>query len=90
MKAGTIIYNGGSKYTGNWKNGKWEDSNGTYERADGAVYTGNFVNGIMSGEHFTIHWKNAGVRYNGSVANNKLHGRGTLTYADNTEISGFW
>ena len=57
MTTGTIIYNGGSKYTGGWKNGKWEDIQGKYERADGAVYEGNFVNGIMTGDNFKIQWK---------------------------------
>ena len=90
MTSGTIIYKGNSRYAGSWKNGKWEDKDGVYTRADGTVYKGNFTNGMMQGDNFEIKWEKAGVKYNGAVSHNKLHGRGTLTYSDNTEISGIW
>ena len=68
MKSGTIYYKGGSEYKGKWKNGKWEDDEGTYTRSDGTIYKGPFRNGVMSGNNFEINWQKAGVTYVGAVA----------------------
>lgn len=69
-------------YDGTWINGVMEGE-GTIIWKDGDKYVGNFKNGQKEG-YGIYHFAN-GLLYEGDLQNDKIHGKGKLTYPANDE-----
>ena len=83
----TFISNNGSKYTGNWLNGK-RSGQGSYISPNGHKYTGNWLNGNKSGQGtFTF---SEGHKYIGNWLNGKKSGLGTFSWGSNYSCIGNW
>jgi len=81
---GTYTYVDGSKYVGEYRNGK-QHGQGTYTYVDGDKYVGECRNGKQHGQGtytFGPASKWAGDKYVGEFKDGNYNGRGTLTYAD--------
>ena len=85
---GTYIYNGGSKYVGEWKDGKFEGQ-GTITWSDGDKYVGEFKDGLRNGQGTNTNAD--GDKYVGEWKDNLKNGQGTYTNADGSIYhSGLW
>jgi len=84
---GSILYPGGSKYTGELKNEE-PHGQGTFIFSDGSKYYGKWKNGKGNGSG-TKTWKD-GRKYSGKFKNDKPNGKGTFTYPDGTSYVGEW
>ncbi len=84
---GDINFLDGSKYQGNFRNGKY-DGQGVYTFTNGNKYVGEFKNGKSNGQG-TLTYADGG-KYTGNWKNGKSNGQGTLTYADGSEYTGNW
>ena len=84
---GTYLYSDGTKYKGNWKNGK-EHGYGVLNYHNDAKFSGYFVEGKRNGEGTAI--DAAGNRYNGQWKNDKEDGFGMLHCTDGTKYEGEW
>lgn len=82
---GTYIYKSGSKYKGNWKEGK-KHGYGLLNYASGEKYEGNFKNDQMHGVG-TYHYSDGSV-YNGEWENNRKNGMGKFTFSDGSMYIG--
>jgi S1-C subfamily serine protease len=83
---GTYNYSSGSKYVGEWKNGKMH-GRGTYLAFTGSrKYVGEWKDNKMHGRG-TYTWSN-GLRYVGGFEDNVVRGGGTLTYTDGLKYVG--
>jgi hypothetical protein len=76
---GTITYNNGNTYTGDWVAGKY-NGQGTFSRKDGMSYTGAWLNGKYNGQG-TYTWPN-GNTYTGNFQNNLRNGDGKFYNAE--------
>ena len=76
---GTMTYENGNKYEGQWVNDK-KEGEGTMTYADGAKYEGQWVNDKKEGEDGTMKYAN-GNEYRGQWLNDKKEGRAPW-YAD--------
>ncbi|MBF0274603.1 MAG: SH3 domain-containing protein [Nitrospinae bacterium] len=76
----------GSKYTGQWKEGK-RFGKGVFEWSDGAMYTGEWDN-VRNGMG-TFVWQD-GVEYTGEWKNDRMHGKGVMTWPSGKRFEGFW
>lgn len=90
--SGTFLWENGSKYTGEFKNGAMH-GNGTFyfggkSISPGSKYTGEFRNGFIHGSG-TWTWTN-GDKYIGECKYNKMHGKGIYYYSDGTIREGTW
>ena len=83
---GTIAANG-SKYVGEWKEGKYHGQ-GTYTFANGSKYVGEWKEGEYHGEGTSTH--SNGDKYVGEWKESKYHGYGTYTSADGTSWRGYF
>jgi hypothetical protein len=85
----TVIYQDGSRYEGEWKDGK-RDGEGTYSWADGSKYKGEWKDGKRDGEG-TYTYPD-GRRYEGEFKDGKFCGQGELTYPypDGRRYEGQW
>ena len=82
---GTYTYADGSKYVGEWKDGK-RHGQGTYTWADGNKNVGEWKDDKRHGQGtFT---STDGEKYVGEFKDDKLHGQGIHTYADGSEYVG--
>jgi len=90
---GTYTYANGSKYVGEWKDGK-ENGQGTYTWVSGNTwlngnkYVGEYKNGKIYGQG-TYTWAN-GNKYVGEFKDAKRNGLGTYTFANGTVDKGIW
>ena len=87
---GTYTHADGSKYVGEYKNGK-RHGQGTYTFASGSKYVGEWKDGKEHGQgiHTFGHsseW--AGDKYVGEYKDGKRHGQGTYTYGQSGEWAG--
>eukprot|EP00538_Stauroneis_constricta_P004174 CAMPEP_0119553896 /NCGR_PEP_ID=MMETSP1352-20130426/6521_1 /TAXON_ID=265584 /ORGANISM="Stauroneis constricta, Strain CCMP1120" /LENGTH=861 /DNA_ID=CAMNT_0007600379 /DNA_START=51 /DNA_END=2636 /DNA_ORIENTATION=- len=78
---GTMNYEDGSRYQGNFLDGKRHGSNGLYKFEDGSYYKGDFCNDQMHG-HGELVW-NQFTRYVGEWKCNQRHGRGVMEFTTN-------
>ena len=84
---GTFTYTDGSKYTGEWKNGKWHGEGISTLRGVG-TYDGEFKDDEYHGlGTFTY---TDGSKYAGEWKNGKWHGEGTYTAEDGSITKGIW
>ena len=75
----------GAKYSGEWRNDKFE-GRGTYTYRNGAKYVGEFSNNRRNGEgSFTYR---DGATYVGGYRDDQRSGRGTFTYPDGAKYVG--
>ena len=82
---GTYTDADGSKYVGEWKDGK-RHGQGTYTWADGNKNVGEWKDDKRHGQGtFT---STDGEKYVGEFKDDKLHGQGIHTYADGSEYVG--
>jgi len=82
-----ISPDGGIKYVGEWKDGKWHGQ-GTLTYADGAKYVGEFKDRQPHGQGtFT---SPDGTKYVGELKDGEVHGQGTFTFSDGTVQRGMW
>lgn len=84
---GTIKYNDGASYSGNWSNGVF-DGYGVYIYTDGGSYDGYWENGTQHGQG-TLTYASGAV-YSGNWKNGSLDGYGIFTYSDGSEYNGYW
>ena len=83
---GEIVFDNGSKFSGNWKSNKI--SKGTYTWANGDKYVGEFKKDKRHGQG-TNTW-HSGNKYVGEWEDNNRHGKGTNTWADGDKYVGEW
>jgi hypothetical protein len=77
----------GSKYVGEWMDGK-PHGQGTFTSADGGKYAGEWKNLKRHGQG-TFTWAD-GRKYVGAWKDGKRHGQGTFTSPDGSEYAGEW
>ena len=73
---GILIYKDGSKYIGEFKDGKFSEQ-GTFTYKDGTTYFGEFVEGKFNGQG--THTTMDGKKYVGEWKDNLRHGKGIFT-----------
>lgn len=84
---GTMTFENGEVYSGQWLNDK-QHGEGMYTYADGGVYTGQWVAGEKSGcGRFDFA---DGSYYDGGWEKNVRSGTGTIAYADGGRYDGEW
>ena len=84
---GTWLAKDGSKYVGQWKNGKM-DGLGRYMYPDGTVYDGGWKNGKINGQGT---WVNPeGLKYEGEWKDDMMNGQGILISPDGKVHEGEW
>ena len=84
---GTDNYPSGSRYIGEWKDGK-EHGQGIFIWADGEEYIGQWMNGKKHGQGTYTY--PSGSKYVGQWMNGKKHGQGTYTYPSGAKYVGQW
>jgi len=85
---GSVTYEDGSSYTGDWKYGK-RHGGGTFTFADGSVYQGNSKRGRFNGTG-KVTYPN-GNTYEGEWKNDKPHGEGVLLDMQaGVKTTGIW
>ncbi|MDA9052790.1 caspase family protein [Planktomarina temperata] len=82
---GTDNYPNGSRYIGEWKDGK-EHGQGIFIWADGEEYIGQWMNGKKHGQGTYTY--PSGDEYVGEHQNGVRHGRGTYTYPSGAKYVG--
>lgn len=83
---GTVNYESGGVYVGEFKNGK-KSGNGVSIAPDGSTYAGEWKDGIFNGQG-TFEYAD-GSKYVGQWKDGKRNGQGTLTYQEGT-YTGQW
>ena len=76
---GTMVYNNGNQYKGNWRNDK-RHGKGTCTYADGGRFVGDWEDDKKHGKGI-MYWA-SGAKYEGRWRNDKREGKGTLTYSN--------
>ena len=85
---GSYIYDSGSKYVGEWKDGNW-NGQGTFTWPIGSKYVGEWKDGNRNGQG-TFTYAD-GRKYVGEWKDGNWNGQGTFTYADGSIWhSGLW
>jgi hypothetical protein len=84
---GVYTYPDGSKYIGEWKNGKMY-GNGVYTYPDGSEYVGEMKDNKRHGEG--VYTYPDGSKYVGKWKNDKRDGKGTYIYPDGSKYVGKW
>ena len=84
---GTFTYPNGTKYVGEFKDGKF-NGQGTGVHPDGKKYVGEFKDGKFNGQG-TFTYPN-GTKYVGEWNDDKINGRGTGTFPNGTKQVGEW
>ena len=84
---GTMIYSNGSRYEGNWSNGKCSGF-GIESFPNGSRYEGHFVDNNYNGKG--IGFLANGDRYEGNYVDGYRSGYGTLFYKDGIKYEGNW
>ena len=82
---GTVNYDSGNSYTGEWKNNKF-NGQGTYTFANGSVYVGDHTDNKANGQG-TYTFAN-GDKYVGEFKDDEFNGQGTFTFGPNSEWVG--
>ena len=82
---GTDNYPSGSRYIGEWKDGK-EHGQGIFIWADGEEYIGHWKNGEKHGQGTYTY--PSGAKYVGQWMNGDFHGQGTYTYPSGAKYVG--
>ncbi len=83
---GTSTFADGSKYVGEFKNGKLLHEQGTLTLSDGSKYVGEWKNGKRNGQG-TYTFAD-GRKYVGEFKDGKRHGQGTMTYPNGEKRVG--
>lgn len=84
---GTYVFKSGSKYEGNFRDGKLHGK-GIFYFTSGNKYMGDWVNQYREGEGKMIFKE--GHEYTGGFQKNKFYGTGTMKYANGDEYQGNW
>lgn len=82
---GTMIYNSGAFYKGNWKEGHWH-GNGILRTPNGDSYEGDFVYDCRHGRGI-YKYENGDV-YEGDFSSDKRHGKGTFLFQQGSMYRG--
>lgn len=83
---GTLIYPGGFKWIGGWKDDKMYTGKGTMIfRQTGSRYDGQMKNGKLYGS-ITITYTD-GSKFEGNLISGKKYVQGTITYPDGKEYN---
>ena len=82
---GTLAYNDGSKYIGEFKGGI-ENGLGSWLHKDGAKHIGNFLKGYVNG--YGEYIAQNGSKYSGDYKNGLAHGEGTWIYSNGSSYTG--
>lgn len=85
---GILIDNNGNKYTGEWKDDKF-DGYGRIISINGAYYEGYWFKGVAEGKG-TFYSSKMNFTYIGEFKNNFFHGKGKETFSDNTVYEGMF
>ena len=84
---GTMQYDDGSWYTGQWENGNWTGAgNGKTIFKDGGVYEGAYLNGKRHGQG-TYTFPSGSV-YTGQWTEGEMSGTGTIQYDSGNKYTG--
>lgn len=83
--SGTLAYNDGSKYIGEFKGGI-ENGTGSWLHKDGAKHIGNFLKGYLNGYGEYIFQD--GQKYYGDFKDGLAHGKGTWIYSNESSYTG--
>lgn len=83
---GTVNYESGGMYVGEFKNGK-KSGSGTSIAPDGSAYVGEWKDGVFNGQG-TFEYAD-GSKYEGKWKDGKPNGQGTLTYSEGS-YTGQW
>jgi hypothetical protein len=83
---GTYTFTDGSKYVGEWKDGK-QNGQGAYTFPDGTKYVGGFKDGQRKDGQGTMTFPD-GSKYVGEFIDSDFNGQGTYTLADGTKYVG--
>lgn len=87
--SGTMQYDNGGWYTGQWENNAWAGSGtGKYIHKDGGIYEGTYLNGKRHGQG-TYTFPSGSV-YTGEWSEGEMSGTGTLRYDDGGWYTGQW
>ena len=84
---GTKTYSDGSKYVGEWKDGKC-NGQGTLTYSDGTEYVGEWKDGKCNGQG-TLTYSD-GTEYVGEFKDDDYNGQGTITYSNGAKYVGEW
>jgi len=84
---GTVSWENGGKYSGEWQDGK-ANGHGTMDYASGDRYEGHWKDGTRFG-HGTHYFKDGGV-YSGQWRNATPHGNGRMTLKNGSHYVGSW
>ena len=87
MLFGTYTFASGSKYVGEFKDGKYSGQ-GTYTTTNGYTYVGEFKDGKRNGQGTATFAD--GDKYVGEWKDDKLNGQGAYTFADGSKYVGEW
>jgi len=86
---GTMYYNNGGWYAGQWDNGSWAgEGSGKYIFDDGSCYEGSYKNGERHGTG--VYTYASGSCYTGNWVNGERNGIGTMHYANGGWYTGLW
>ena len=83
---GTLIYPDGSKYEGQWKDGR-RDGQGALSFPDGGSFIGQWKGGLFNGQGTMIYRYG---RYEGQWKDGMKNGQGVMTYLDGGKYEGEW
>ncbi len=84
---GTITWNDGSSYSGDWYRDKMHGE-GTYTWKSGQKYIGSWKENNMHG-YGEMYYTNGDI-YKGNFCEDCKNGKGTMYYNDGSRLTGFW
>jgi hypothetical protein len=84
---GTMSWNKGEQYTGQWINGTM-DGSGTMTWKGGKKYTGGWKNGLFHGRGL-LTWP-TGETYDGNFSSGRMEGTGTMKWKNGDRYTGQW
>jgi cell division septation protein DedD len=84
---GDMSYPDGSKYEGQWKDGRTQGQ-GTYTYADGGKYVGQWKDGTKNGHG--IYTAPDNYKYVGQFKDGKTCGQGLMIFPDGSKYEGEW
>jgi len=84
---GTMKYENGSVYTGQWKDGA-KNGQGTYKNINGKTFSGSWVDGELDGKDMSMLDEQKSTE--GCIKGNCVNGQGTYKWTDGRVYTGQW